>query len=80
MAYSMLTIFVNGHCNLMLLANGYIYFYIYCECWSISYLVPTMYTNAFYFLHFTLNEALFYCLDSLCVFVKDLFTVYYMHT
>ena len=51
MAYSMLTVFVNGHCNLMLLANGY-----YCECWSITYLVPTMYTNAFYFLLFTLMK------------------------
>ena len=28
MAYSMLTVFVNGHCNLMLLANGYIYAYL----------------------------------------------------
>ena len=28
MAYSILTVFVNGHCNLMLLANGYIYAYL----------------------------------------------------
>ena len=28
MAYSMLTVFVNGRCNLMLLANGYIYAYL----------------------------------------------------
>ena len=31
MAYSMLTIFVNGHCNLMLLAKGYIYAYLHAS-------------------------------------------------